>query len=174
MEIVEHCAIGNFKICTNLSRNTPQKRSPFVLDFRQGPCYKEVKNLRCQGQVTTLVCTKELCCATIGKAWGSPCERCPANPGNSLGISPIQKTISTRREIARLRKTYAFSCESGAIKRTNHLCSQNSKENKTGYANVPCWDFPVLHVTWKTKQERDMYSYNFPNFFLLRACSVSD
>lgn len=49
-------------------------------DYRQGPCYKEIKDRTCQGQITTLMCTKELCCATVGKAWGSPCEQCPAKP----------------------------------------------------------------------------------------------
>ncbi|PIO34909.1 hypothetical protein AB205_0047290, partial [Aquarana catesbeiana] len=34
----------------------------------------------CQGQVTGIVCTKTLCCATIGRAWGHPCEMCPAQP----------------------------------------------------------------------------------------------
>ena len=58
----------------------------FIIDFRQGPCYKEIKDLRCQGQVSTLVCTKELCCATVGKAWGLPCERCPTKPGEMLTL----------------------------------------------------------------------------------------
>ena len=32
----------------------------------------------CQGQLPGVVCTKQLCCATIGKAWGHPCKHCPA------------------------------------------------------------------------------------------------
>ena len=32
----------------------------------------------CQGQLQGVVCTKQLCCATVGKAWGHPCEQCPA------------------------------------------------------------------------------------------------
>ena len=31
----------------------------------------------CRGQLTGVVCTKALCCATIGAAWGRPCEQCP-------------------------------------------------------------------------------------------------
>ena len=31
----------------------------------------------CTGQLEGVVCTKQLCCATIGKAWGHPCESCP-------------------------------------------------------------------------------------------------
>lgn len=31
----------------------------------------------CQGQLPGVVCTKQLCCATVGRAWGHPCEKCP-------------------------------------------------------------------------------------------------
>uniref|UniRef100_A0A8D9AG89 Fibrillin-2 n=2 Tax=Cacopsylla melanoneura TaxID=428564 RepID=A0A8D9AG89_9HEMI len=31
----------------------------------------------CQGQLEGVVCTKQLCCATVGRAWGHPCEQCP-------------------------------------------------------------------------------------------------
>ncbi|TUO83207.1 Fibrillin-2 [Bagarius yarrelli] len=34
----------------------------------------------CQGQITGIVCTKTLCCATVGRAWGHPCEQCPPQP----------------------------------------------------------------------------------------------
>lgn len=34
----------------------------------------------CQHQLTGLVCTKALCCATVGRAWGFPCELCSAQP----------------------------------------------------------------------------------------------
>ena len=33
----------------------------------------------CQGQLEGVVCTKQLCCATVGKAWGHPCEHCPTH-----------------------------------------------------------------------------------------------
>lgn len=33
----------------------------------------------CTGQLEGVVCTKQLCCATIGEAWGHPCEKCPAS-----------------------------------------------------------------------------------------------
>lgn len=32
----------------------------------------------CQGQLPGVVCTKQLCCATVGRAWGHPCEKCPS------------------------------------------------------------------------------------------------
>uniref|UniRef100_A0AAY5EYQ0 Fibrillin 2b n=1 Tax=Electrophorus electricus TaxID=8005 RepID=A0AAY5EYQ0_ELEEL len=49
-------------------------------DYRTGPCFTQVSNQMCQGQLSGIVCTKTLCCATIGRAWGHPCEMCPAQP----------------------------------------------------------------------------------------------
>ncbi|XP_054253822.1 fibrillin-2 isoform X1 [Indicator indicator] len=49
-------------------------------DYRTGPCFTQVNNQTCQDQLTGIVCTKTLCCATIGRAWGHPCETCPAQP----------------------------------------------------------------------------------------------
>lgn len=47
-------------------------------DYRTGPCFTKVQHDMCQGQLPGVVCTKQLCCATIGKAWGHPCEHCPS------------------------------------------------------------------------------------------------
>lgn len=49
-------------------------------DYRTGPCFTQVNNQMCQGQLSGIICTKTLCCATIGRAWGHPCEQCPAQP----------------------------------------------------------------------------------------------
>ncbi|KAI0213946.1 Fibrillin-1, partial [Lamellibrachia satsuma] len=49
-------------------------------DFRTGPCFTQISNNMCRGQLIGVVCTKLLCCATIGKAWGRPCEECPITP----------------------------------------------------------------------------------------------
>ncbi|XP_065222296.1 fibrillin-2-like [Planococcus citri] len=46
-------------------------------DYRVGPCYRKVVNDMCQSQLEGVVCTKQLCCATVGRAWGHPCEHCP-------------------------------------------------------------------------------------------------
>ncbi|XP_014244418.1 fibrillin-2-like [Cimex lectularius] len=48
-------------------------------DYRTGPCYTKVVNGMCQAQLQGVVCTRNLCCATVGKAWGHPCEMCPHN-----------------------------------------------------------------------------------------------
>ncbi|KAM6168126.1 fibrillin-3 [Erethizon dorsatum] len=49
-------------------------------DFRPGPCFSQVGPEGCQHQLTGLVCTRALCCATVGRAWGLPCELCPPQP----------------------------------------------------------------------------------------------
>ncbi|XP_026580861.1 fibrillin-2-like, partial [Pseudonaja textilis] len=48
--------------------------------YRTGPCFSQVNKQMCQGQLSGIVCTKTMCCATIGRAWGHPCEMCPAQP----------------------------------------------------------------------------------------------
>ncbi|XP_060068909.1 fibrillin-2-like [Ylistrum balloti] len=48
-------------------------------DYRTGPCFTQISDNMCRGQLTGVVCTKALCCATIGKAWGKPCEQCPVH-----------------------------------------------------------------------------------------------
>lgn len=50
----------------------------FCIDYRTGPCFQRVVNDMCQGQLAGVVCTKQLCCATVGQAWGHPCEKCPS------------------------------------------------------------------------------------------------
>ncbi|RZF38291.1 hypothetical protein LSTR_LSTR007889 [Laodelphax striatellus] len=47
-------------------------------DYRTGPCFTRVANEMCAGQLAGVVCTKQLCCATVGRAWGHPCEKCPS------------------------------------------------------------------------------------------------
>ncbi|XP_029674893.1 fibrillin-2-like isoform X2 [Formica exsecta] len=47
-------------------------------DFRTGPCYTKVRNDQCLASLANVFCTRQLCCATVGKGWGHPCERCPA------------------------------------------------------------------------------------------------
>ncbi|KAL4228223.1 Fibrillin-1 [Mactra antiquata] len=49
-------------------------------DLRVGPCYTQLSNNMCRGQLPGVSCTKHLCCSTIGMAWGDPCETCPATP----------------------------------------------------------------------------------------------
>ncbi|XP_025412034.1 fibrillin-2-like isoform X2 [Sipha flava] len=55
-------------------------------DYRIGPCFTRVINDMCQGQLEGVVCTKQLCCATIGLAWGHPCEQCSLSYDCDIGF----------------------------------------------------------------------------------------
>ncbi len=39
----------------------------------------------CGGQLEGVVCTRQLCCATVGAAWGHPCRSCPAKADLECG-----------------------------------------------------------------------------------------
>ncbi|XP_046720263.1 fibrillin-1 [Silurus meridionalis] len=69
------CVAPNRCVCTYGFTGAQCER-----DYRTGPCFATVSNQMCQGQITGIVCTKTLCCATVGRAWGHPCEQCPAQP----------------------------------------------------------------------------------------------
>lgn len=72
-----------------------------IPDYRTGPCFTQVNNQMCQGQLTGIVCTKTLCCATIGRAWGHPCEMCPAQPQPCRrGFIPNIRTGACQGELA--------------------------------------------------------------------------
>ncbi|XP_023560870.1 fibrillin-3 isoform X3 [Octodon degus] len=49
-------------------------------DYRTGPCFSQGPPEGCRHQLTGLICTRELCCATVGQAWGLPCQLCPPQP----------------------------------------------------------------------------------------------
>uniref|UniRef100_A0AAY5ENB4 Fibrillin-1 n=1 Tax=Electrophorus electricus TaxID=8005 RepID=A0AAY5ENB4_ELEEL len=69
------CVAPNRCVCTYGFTGAQCER-----DYRTGPCFASVSNQMCQGQLTGIVCTKTMCCATVGRAWGHPCEQCPAQP----------------------------------------------------------------------------------------------
>ncbi|KAG7256476.1 hypothetical protein CRUP_026177 [Coryphaenoides rupestris] len=57
----------------------------------------------CQGQLTGIVCTKTLCCATVGRAWGHPCEMCPAQPQPCRrGFIPNHRTGACQEAVTRV------------------------------------------------------------------------
>ncbi|GBP21744.1 Fibrillin-1 [Eumeta japonica] len=46
------------------------------IDRRTGPCYTDHRGALCTNALEGVVCTKQMCCATVGIGWGHPCERC--------------------------------------------------------------------------------------------------
>ncbi|KAB0800679.1 hypothetical protein PPYR_06418 [Photinus pyralis] len=62
------------------------------IDYRTGPCYGGVRGSLCVNQLDGVVCTKTLCCASIGKAWGHPCEHCPSKLDCEVGFIKNQKS----------------------------------------------------------------------------------
>lgn len=78
-------------------------KTPCVADYRTGPCFASVDNQMCQGQLTGIVCTKTLCCATVGRAWGHPCEMCPAQPNPCRrGFIPNHRTGACQGKVCSL------------------------------------------------------------------------
>ncbi|XP_070543732.1 fibrillin-1-like [Ptychodera flava] len=50
------------------------------IDDRRGPCFTKVENGTCQEPLEGVIIDKIMCCATVGRAWGTPCEVCPPHP----------------------------------------------------------------------------------------------
>ncbi|KAF7688919.1 hypothetical protein HF521_013726 [Silurus meridionalis] len=61
----------------------------------QGPCFLIVSEAgRCEYALSTNI-SRELCCCTVGKAWGSNCDRCPQDGTASfIKICPAGKGMS--------------------------------------------------------------------------------
>lgn len=45
------------------------------LDIMKGTCWLNIQEGRCEVNINGATLKSE-CCATLGAAWGSPCERC--------------------------------------------------------------------------------------------------
>lgn len=56
------------------------KYESLITEHRTGPCFTQVSDNLCRGQLTGVACTRVLCCATIGRAWGDPCVECAPEP----------------------------------------------------------------------------------------------
>ncbi|TFK01273.1 type 1 phosphatidylinositol 4,5-bisphosphate 4-phosphatase [Platysternon megacephalum] len=77
---LKHLGEARMKAWCQIHREFKPRTKKDVEDYRTGPCFSQVNNQMCQGQLSGIVCTKTMCCATIGRAWGHPCEMCPAQP----------------------------------------------------------------------------------------------
>uniref|UniRef100_A0A671NV91 Fibrillin 2a n=1 Tax=Sinocyclocheilus anshuiensis TaxID=1608454 RepID=A0A671NV91_9TELE len=62
-------------------------------DYRTGPCFIRVHSRQCAAQSSGFVCSKAVCCATVGQAWGHLCELCPPLSSScSRGFTPNSRT----------------------------------------------------------------------------------
>ena len=50
--------------------------SSFFIGNATGPCFLHENNGTCSFPVTEFTTTKEICCVTVGKGWGTSCEPC--------------------------------------------------------------------------------------------------
>lgn len=55
-------------------------------DSLKGTCWLNIQDNRCEVNINGATLKSE-CCATLGAAWGSPCERCEL--GRSLARGPL-------------------------------------------------------------------------------------
>ena len=64
-----------------------------VVDVRRSSCWVSVIDGRCEGSVHSDI-TKDQCCASVGVAWGSPCEKCPTAATVHVTDTTFRPTIA--------------------------------------------------------------------------------
>lgn len=63
----------------------------FFLDSLKATCWMNIQEGRCEVNINGATLRSE-CCATLGAAWGSPCEPCERGTSNAVAITSL-KTI---------------------------------------------------------------------------------
>ncbi|KAA0701377.1 Fibrillin-2 Fibrillin-2 C-terminal peptide [Triplophysa tibetana] len=102
--------------------------------YRTGPCFASVSNQMCQGQLTGIVCTKTLCCATVGRAWGHPCEQCPAQP------HPCRRGFIPNHRSGACQDGRTGMCYAGIVNgRCGNLLPQRVSKSQCCCENRGCW-----------------------------------
>lgn len=94
-------------------------------DSLKGTCWLNIQDNRCEVNINGATLKSE-CCATLGAAWGSPCERCELGRGPSrapsglvTGASPSHSQTPVSLCISIVRKTIGsrpFSVKSFLLK----------------------------------------------------------
>ncbi|XP_056093863.1 latent-transforming growth factor beta-binding protein 3 isoform X1 [Rhinichthys klamathensis goyatoka] len=85
---------GSFR-CTCKPGYVLTERTRCIATVEQGLCYRMVTEAgKCEHALPTRL-SQEICCCTVGKAWGSNCERCPQDGTASFNkICPAGKGMS--------------------------------------------------------------------------------
>lgn len=116
----KHCEIGK---TNKWRRYSLEDFTHFTSDFRTGPCYTGARGSLCVNQLQGVVCTKTLCCATVGKAWGHPCEHCPFRLECDIGFIKNQKTAECIGESRMSKIVEKFAPRSSILLFYDFLCS---------------------------------------------------
>lgn len=80
----------------------------------QGQCFRIASESRgCEHALPTYL-TQEMCCCTVGKAWGSHCERCPQmgtgeDRETETGQFPFSATLHLHRSSFEARLDFFLS-----------------------------------------------------------------
>ncbi|TSP36062.1 Latent-transforming growth factor beta-binding protein 3 [Bagarius yarrelli] len=123
------------KLPKGVPRLPPQTQKPRGRCFQEttpkqaGPCFLMMTETgRCEHALSTNL-SQELCCCTVGKAWGSNCERCPQDGTASFSkICPAGKGMS----YLQIRRTLAIQTDIGPIPILPH------KEKPCGHGQGTC------------------------------------
>lgn len=86
------CFLGDVRPCVSASADTP------VISEEKGPCYRLVSSGRQCMHPLSVHLTKQLCCCSVGKAWGPRCEKCPL-PGTGKTCPTARSRSSPATEV---------------------------------------------------------------------------
>ncbi|KAI7812482.1 latent-transforming growth factor beta-binding protein 3 isoform X1 [Triplophysa rosa] len=86
---------GSFRCTCKLGYVLIERTRCVAPSVEQGPCFRMVTEAgKCEHVLPTRL-SQEICCCTVGKAWGSNCERCPQDGTASFNkICPAGKGMS--------------------------------------------------------------------------------